>query len=57
MEDDYAALIANSFTNPLTFGGLSAAEVLAGQSNQNANSIISLEMQCLEEGYQIMVHS
>ena len=38
MEDDYAALIANSFTNPLTFGGLSAAEVLAGQSNQDANT-------------------
>lgn len=51
MEDDYAALIANSFTNPLTFGGLSAAEVLAGQSNQNANSGTEVEVDILRYPY------
>ena len=51
MEDDYAALIANSFTNPLTFGGLSAAEVLAGQSNQNANSGTEVEADILRYPY------
>ena len=50
MEDDYAALIANSFTNPLTFGGLSAAEVLAGQSNQDANTT-STEVDVLRYPY------
>jgi hypothetical protein len=50
MEDDYAALVANSFTNPLTFGGLSAAEVLAGQSNQDANTT-STEVDVLRYPY------
>ena len=30
---------------------------LEEQLNQNVNLIISLEMQCLEEGCQIMAHS
>ena len=51
MEDDYAALIANSFTNPLTFGGLSPTEVLAGQSNQNANSDTGVESDILRYPY------
>ena len=38
MEDDYSALIADSFTNPLSFNGFSAAEILAGQSNQTATT-------------------
>ena len=38
MEDDYSALIAKSFTNPLSFNGFSAAEILAGQSNQTATT-------------------
>lgn len=38
MEDDYSSLIANSFTNPLSFNGFSAAEILSGQANQNANT-------------------
>ena len=50
MEDDYAALIANSFTNPLTFGGLSATQVLAGQSNQDANTT-STELDVLRYPY------
>ena len=50
MEDDYAALVANSFTNPLTFGGLSATEVLAGQSNQDANTT-STEVDVLRYPY------
>ena len=32
------SLIANSFTNPLSFNGFSAAEILSGQANQNANT-------------------
>lgn len=51
MEDEYSSIIANSFTNPLTFGGLSATEVLAGQSNQNANSGTGVESDILRYPY------